>query len=115
MKILNPINVLANDYTTRTYTVNSCKLFAEDAYQASDTFRRGIVLEEILNLIENAPVAGSIKHRAFQAVQLVWKNQIDNPSLAYSLAMGLCLKPKQKMAPIDDLWVTSPRTSREFF
>ena len=56
MKILNPINVLANDYTTRTYTVNSCKLFAEDAYQASDTFRRGIVLEEILNLIENAPV-----------------------------------------------------------
>ena len=75
MKILNPINVLANDYTTRTYTVNSCKLFAEDAYQASDTFRRGIVLEEILNLIENAPVAGSINHRAFQAVQLVWKNQ----------------------------------------
>ena len=44
MKILNPINVLANDYTTRTYTVNSCKLFAEDAYQASDTFRRGIAV-----------------------------------------------------------------------
>jgi hypothetical protein len=56
-----------------------------------------------------------MKHRAFQAIQLVWKNQLDNPALAYSLAMGLCLKPKQEMAPIDDSWVTSPRTSREFF
>ena len=56
-----------------------------------------------------------MKHRAFKAIQLVWKNQLDNPALAYSLAMGLCLKPKEEMAPIDDLWVTSPRTSREFF
>ena len=69
----------------------------------------------ILDLIENAPVAENMKHRAFKAIQLVWKNQLDNPALAYSLAMGLCLKPKEEMAPIDDLWVTSPRTSREFF
>jgi len=110
-----PTEVLANDYTTRTYTAHSCELFAEDAYQAADTYRRGVILKDILDLIENAPVADSMKHRAFQAIQLVWKNQLDNPALAYSLALGLCLKPKQEMAPIDDLWVTSPRTSREFF
>ena len=110
-----PIEVLAKDYTTRTYLAHSCELFAEDAYQAADTYRRGVILKDILDLIENAPVADSMKHRAFQAIQLVWKNQLDNPALAYSLAMGLCLKPKQEMAPIDDSWVTSPRTSREFF
>ena len=110
-----PIEVLANDYTARTYPAHSCELFAEDAYQAADTYRRGVILKDILDLIENAPVADSMKHRAFQAIQLVWKNQLDNPALAYSLAMGLCLKPKQEMAPIDDSWVTSPRTSREFF
>ncbi len=107
--------VMGDDYTTRTYSAHSCELFAEDAYQAADTFRRGVVLKDILDLIENAPVADSMKHRAFKAIQLVWKNQLDNPALAYSLAMGLCLKPKEKMAPIDDVWVTSPRTSREFF
>jgi hypothetical protein len=113
--LAQPIMVLGNDYTTRTYSAHSCALFAEDAYQAADTYRQGIVLKDILDLIENAPVADSMKHRAFQAIQLVWKNQLDNPALAYSLAMGLCLKPKQEMAPIDDLWGTSPRTSREFF
>lgn len=113
--LAQPILVLGNDYTTRTYTAHSCELFAEDAYQAADTFRRGVVLGDILDLIENAPVAENMKHRAFKAIQLVWKNQLDNPALAYSLAMGLCLKPKEEMAPIDDLWVTSPRTSREFF
>lgn len=110
-----PIEVLANDYTARTYPAHSCELFADDAYQAADIYRRGVILKNILDLIENMPVADSMKHRAFQAVQLVWKNQLDNPALAYSLALGLCLKPKQEMAPIDDLWVTSPRTSREFF
>ena len=113
--LTQPIMVLSNDYTTRTYPAHSCELFAEDAYQAADTFRRGVVLKDILDLIENAPVADSMKHRAFKAIQLVWKNQLDNPALAYSLAMDLCLKPKEKMAPIDDIWVTSPRTSREFF
>ena len=103
------------DYTTRNYTTQSCELFAEDAYQAADTFSRGVVLQDVLELIESAPVADSMKHRVFQAIQLVWKNQLDNPTLAYSLAMGVCLKPKQEMAPMDEPWVTSPRTSREFF
>ena len=113
--LAQPILVLGNDYTTSPYTAHSWEFVAEDAYQAADPFRRGVVLGDILDLIENAPVAESMKHRAFKAIQLVWKNQLDNPALAYSLAMGLCLKPKEEMAPIDDLWVTSPRTSREFF
>ena len=103
------------DYTTRNYTIHSCELFANDAYHAADSYRRSIVLQDVLKLIENAPVADSMKHRVFQAIQFVWKNQLDNPTLAYSLAMGLCLKPKQNMAPMDEPWVTSPRTSREFF
>ena len=79
--LAQPILVLGNDYTTRTYTAHSCELFAEDAYQAADTFRRGVVLGDILDLIENAPVAESMKHRAFKAIQLVWKNQLDLYSL----------------------------------
>ncbi len=103
------------DYTTRNFTAGSCELFAKDAYQAADTYRRGVVLQDVLELIESANVADSMKHRAFQAIQFVWKNRIDNSVLAYNLAMGLCLKPKQEMAPMDDPWITSPRTSKEFF
>ena len=103
------------DYTNRNYTTYSCELFATDAYQAADNYSRGVVLQDVLELIEGVPVAESMKQRVFQAIQFVWKNQLDNPTLAYSLAMGLCLKPKQVMAPIDEPWVTSPRSSREFF
>ncbi len=98
------------DYTSRTYTMNACELFAIDTYQAADNFSNGVVLQDILELIEESPVSDDKKHRAFQAIQLVWKNQLDNPLLAYTLAMGLCLKPKNKMAPMDEPWLTSPRT-----
>ncbi len=103
------------DYTNRNFTTKSCELFAKNAYQAADTYGRGVELKDILDVIESAPVADSMKHRAFQAIQFVWKNQLDNPVLAYSIAMGLCLKPKENMAPMDEPWVTSPRTIREFF
>lgn len=98
------------DYTNRNYTTAACELFAKDAWQAADNFSDGVVLQDILELIEGAPVSDSQKHRAFQAIQLVWSSQLDNPLLAYTVAMGLCLKPKQEMAPMDDPWVTSPRT-----
>ena len=103
------------DYTGRNYTTNSCELFAYDAYQAADNLDHGVALPDILELIDGAPVSDSEKHRAFQAIQFVWKNRLDNPVLAYTLAMGLCLKPKQEMAPIDEPWLTSPRTAREHF
>jgi len=112
---IQSVNGQSIDYTSRNYLIHSCKLFAKDAYKAADTFRRGAMLQDVLRLIENAHVAGSMKHRAFQAIQFVWKNQLDNSMLAYSLAMGLCLKPKNVMAPIDEPWLTSPRTSKEFF
>lgn len=113
--IAPPVMGQGIDYTNRNYTVDSCKLFAKDVYQAANTYRRGAMLQDVLELIENAHVADSMKHRAFQAIQFVWKNQLDNAVLAYSLAMGLCLKPKQIMAPMDEPWITSPRTSKEFF
>jgi hypothetical protein len=113
--IVQPVMGQGIDYTNRNYTVDSCELFAKDAYQAANTYRRGAVLQDVLELIEGAHVADSMKHRAFQAIQFVWKNQLDNAVLAYSLAMGLCLKPKHNMAPIDEPWITSPRTSEEFF
>lgn len=113
--IVQPVKGQGNDYTTRSYTVNSCKLFAKDASHAADTYNRGAVLQDILELIDSAHIADNKKQRAFQAVQFVWKNQLDNSVLAYSLAMGLCLKPKNVMAPMDDLWITSPRTSEAFF
>jgi len=98
------------DYTGRNYIMNSCELFAINAYQAADNFSNGVVLQDILELIEGSPVSDGKKHRAFQAIQLVWKNQLDNPLMAYTLAMGLCLKPKYKMAPMDEPWLNSPRT-----
>ncbi len=103
------------DYTSRNYLIHSCKLFANDASKAAVTYRRGAVLQDILTLIDDAHIADSMKRRAFQAIQFVWKNQLDNSVLAHSLAMGLCLKPKQVMAPMDEPWITSPRTSKEFF
>ena len=113
--IAGPVLATGVDYTNRNYTTDSCELFAMDAYQAADTFERGVVLKDILEVIESAPVADNMKHRAFQAIQFVWKNQLDNPVLAYNLAMGLCLKPKENMAPMDEPWITSPRTIRDFF
>jgi len=113
--IAQPVLGQGEDYTSRNYTRNSCELFARDAWQAADNLSHGVVLQDILELIEVAPVAESMKIRAFQAIQFVWKNQLDNPLLAYTLAMGLCLNPKQEMAPMDEPWLTSPRTSREYF
>ncbi len=106
---------LGVDYTSRSNTMNACELFAKDVYQAADNFMSGVALADLLELMEAAPVAPSQKHRAFQAIKFVWNNELDNPVLASTLAMGLCLKPKQIMAPLDDPWVTSPRTSREYF
>ncbi len=103
------------DYTNRKNTTNACELFAKDAYQAADNLGHGVVLADILNLIDGSPVSDSKKHRAFQAVQFVWKNQLNNPVMAYTLAMGICLEPKKKMAPVDEPWITSPRTSKEYF
>lgn len=103
------------DYTNRNYMEPACELFAHDAHQAADRYSKGVLLHDLLNIIESAPVSDNEKHRAFQAIQLVWKNQLDNPTLAYTLAMGLCLKPKQAMAPMDEPWLISPRTSREFY
>ena len=98
------------DYTDRKYTENSCELFAKDAWQAADNFRDNVELRELLELIDGSPVSDAKKNRAYQAIQLVWNNQIDNPVLAYTVAMGLCLKPKHEMAPIDEPWIISPRT-----
>jgi hypothetical protein len=103
------------DYTNRKNTVNACELFAKDAYQAADNFGHGVTLGDILDLIDSSPVSEDAKHRALQAIQFVWKNQLNNPVMAYTLAMGICLVPKKAMAPIDEPWITSPRTSREYF
>jgi len=103
------------DYTGRNYVLPACELFARDASQAAESFNDGIALPKLLELIESVPVSDEDKDRAFQAIQLVWKNRLDNPLLAYTVAMGLCLKPKQVMAPMDEPWLTSPRTSREHF
>lgn len=112
---IQPLAAGGVDYTNRNYTMAACELFAIDAWQAADNFSNGVALEDVLRLIEGAPVADSQKHRAFQAIQLVWNNRLDNPLLAYTVAMGLCLEPKNEMAPINEPWVTSPRTNREFF
>mgnify|MGYP003662756772 FL=1 len=113
--IASPAQGQGIDYTMRNYTTQSCELFANDAYYAAGSFKRGVVLQEILETINDVSAADSMKHRAFQAVQLVWRNQLDNPTLAYSLAMGLCLKPKKEMAPIDEPSARALRTSKEFF
>lgn len=108
--ITQPVKGESVDYTSRNYLSNACEMFARDAWQAADNFGHGVKLQDILNLIETAPVPDNEKDRAFQAIQFVWNHQLDNPLLAYTVAMGLCLKPKKEMAPIDEPWVTSPRT-----
>jgi len=108
--IAPPVRADGVDYTSRSYLNPSCELFAKDAYQAADNFGHGVVLQDLLELVEGAPVPDSDKDRAFQAIQLVWNHQLDNPLLAYTVAMGLCLKPRHEMAPMDEPWVTSPRT-----
>jgi len=103
------------DYTGRNYVQPACEMFARDASQAAHNFSNSVALPRLLELIESSPVSTEDKDRAFQAIQFVWKNRIDNPVLAYTVAMGLCLKPKEVMAPMDEPWLTSPRTSREQF
>jgi len=113
--IAQPVFAGNADYTNRKNTANACELFAKDAYQAADNLGDGVALRDILDLIDGSPVSESKKHRAFQAIQFVWKNQLKNPVMAYTLAMGICLEPKKEMAPLDEPWITSPRTSKEYF
>jgi len=103
------------DYTGRNYVLPACELFARDASQAAGNFSKGVPLPKLLELIDHVPLTDEDKERAFQAIQLVWKNQLDNPLLAYTVAIGLCLKPKHVMAPMDEPWVTSPRTINDQF
>lgn len=113
--LTQPVSGQGGHYTNRSNLAPACELFAKDAFQAADNFNRGVLLKDMLDLIQGAPVPESQKQRAFEAIQLVWNNQLDNPLMAYSLAMGLCLEPKQEMAPIAEPWLTSPRTSKEYF
>lgn len=113
--LAQPVMVLGMDYTNRNNALHVCEAFSRDVYQAADNFNSGVALADLLDLMEGAPVAKSQKHRAFQAIKFVWKNELDNPVLASTLAMGLCLKPKQVMAPLDEPYVTSPRTSKGYF
>jgi len=113
--IAQSVHAAEADYTSRNYVLPACELFARDASQAADNFSGGAALPKLLELIESAPVSDEEKDRAFQAIQLVWKSQLENPLLAYTVAMGLCLKPKEVMAPMDEPWITSPRTSQENF
>ena len=110
-----PVLATGGDYMSRNYAAHSCELFAQNAYQAADTLSHGVMLPDVLAFIDKAPVSDTEKHRAFQAIQFVWKNGVENPLMAYTLAMGLCLKPKQEMSPMAEPWLTSPRTSREHF
>ena len=103
------------DYTSRNYVLPACELFARDASQAADNFSDGVPLPKLLELIDSVPFSDEDKDRAFQAIQLVWKSQLENPLLAYTVAMGLCLKPKHVMAPMDEPWITSPRTISDQF
>lgn len=103
------------NYTSRSYTQNACELFAHDVYQASSTYKFGIDLPKVLRSVENMTGAESKKHRAFEAIQFVWKNQLDNPTLAYSLALGLCLPPKRARVPLDQPYMIDPRTAKPFF
>ena len=112
--ITRPALGMGGDYMGRNYTEHSCELFAQNAYQAANNHSRGVLLPDVLKFIDNAHVSDNEKHRAFKAIQLVWKHQLDNPLMAYTLAMGLCLKPKQEMSPMAEPWLTSPRTSRDF-
>lgn len=104
-----------SNFMSRAYPAYFCEFFAWNAFQAAEILKQGVRLPEVLHYIENATVTEEEKDRAFQAVQFVWKNQFDNPQLAYTLAMGLCLQPKKEMSPMAEPWLTSPRTSREHF
>ena len=101
------------EYTNRKNTDFACELFARDAYHAAQQLQNGNDLTMVLNAIEYAPVSPGAKHRAFEAIQLVWKNQLHNPVLASTIAMGLCVSPRQTMAPLDDVWAVSPRTIKD--
>ena len=98
------------NYTVRRLPPHACDLFAKDAYQAAEHRAAGADMELLIGSLQSASVADSMKERAFQAVQYVWAHEIDNPHLAYTLAMGACLKPRKEMSPMLEPWLTNPRT-----
>ena len=92
--LLSITNVIAAvDYTARQYHVNTCNLFAAKARAVSHLLSNNISLNNLLTHIEHLRITDSTKERLFQAIQFVWANQIDNPHLAYTLAMGTCIQP----------------------
>lgn len=110
-----PVYGVDVNYTSRSFTQYACEQFAHDVYQASSTYKYGIELPKVLSSVENMVGTETKKHRVFEAIQFVWKNQLDNPTLAYSLAMGLCLPPKKARVPLDEPYMVSPRTAKPFF
>lgn len=111
--VLFSSNVFATDYTNRKNIANACGLFARDAYVAAGYFSNGVYLNDILEMIDESPAQEGRKQRAFQAVQFVWRDQITEPAIAYTLAMGMCLTPKKNT--YENPWLTSLRTNKEYF
>ncbi len=93
----------AADYTNQNNVGHVCDLFAKDTVQASNAYKHGANLPHLLESFNVADVSEGQKDMASQAIAFVWKHQIDDPILAYILAMSACLKQKSVMAPSDDL------------
>lgn len=106
-------------YTDQKLTNNACELFAKDAYQAAENYARGVELEQLLNLIESTPdsmVPASQKERIFQAIQLVYGRQIDNPIAASQIAMGVCLPARSELAPLENIYIgINPKLQKYYF
>ena len=99
MRLLLPIILFSNfafagGYTEHKYTVNVCKAFADEAAHYSTGVRHAYPyskLKKNIDISNDAPVK---KDRQKQAVDLVYFNKLDNPTLAYSTALSNCLKPQ---------------------
>lgn len=103
------------EYTDRKYADHACKPFANEAAIVSAAYKQGIELEELLSWVPKTGISESQRTKIHEAIQLVYNNQMDNSSAAYSVAMGLCLEPRTHSAPLDGSYVTSPRTYKESY
>ena len=92
--------VKAIDYTGGNIVPNSCDLFAKDAVRASWHYTNDANLSYLLDSVSTIP-DDTDRDRIGQAIQFVWKNQIRNSMVAYTVAMGACLSPR-KLPPSDD-------------
>lgn len=89
--------VVPTGFTDGQYLPHACNGFASAAkHVTAEVKNRHYSLSEFLSILNSSSMSKFKREQIEEAIQWVYANQIDNPLIAESTAMAMCLGKKKK-------------------